>query len=150
MNAFVLYKLHDDVTHKKLPKGYSSLDFIDEWMREVCEGEQDAHDDASASSSSESESDGECVYKEHRRKWWEGKKGTAIRMDRQFHGLEHAGHVYRKGAIVGGEEKRFDLRRSCFCCGERTLYFCDVCKVPLCIGSCNKVFHTERDLPSMK
>lgn len=150
MNAFVLYKLHDDATQRKLPKDYSSLDFIAEWMQELLEVEDNAESDSGAASSSDFESDDERQYNQHRRKWWEGERGIAVRMDRQFHGLQHAGNVFLKEVMKEGEQKRCDLRRCCMCCGDRTLYFCEECKVPLCIGHCNKQFHTERKLPSLK
>jgi len=147
MNAYVLYKLHDQANYKKLPPDYSSLEFICDWLDEVISA---AADDIAPSSDSNDDVP-VLQYKQHRYKWWKGDVGTSLRLNtRVYHSLEHAGNVYMKN-IVGEEgSQRLDLRRECMCCGERTVYFCSVCNVPLCIGNCCKVFHTSAKLPRKK
>ena len=150
MNAFTLYKLHDTTNGNKLAKDYSSIDFIADWLEEVAPREDK---DASDSGSSAAASDDDVAVAprvDRRRKYWNSAEGKAVRLDGQFHCLQHAGSVYRKHEIVDGEPKRNDLRRLCRYCGERALYFCDVCNVPLCIGDCCKKFHTKQKLPSQK
>jgi predicted RNA-binding Zn-ribbon protein involved in translation (DUF1610 family) len=71
-------------------------------------------------------------------------------MDRRIHALKHAGNVYFSQLELNGEEKRADLRKICMDCGERTVYLCEVCKVPLYMYACNKNFHTQRKLPQMQ
>jgi hypothetical protein len=150
MNAFVLYKLHDDANNKKLPQSYSSLDFISDWIQDLEKDDDAASSDISASDAASEESVAVPDYKEHRRNWWQAAPGTAIRMDSRFHGLQHAGNCYFTNVDKNGENKRADLRRLCMWCGERTVYFCEDCNVPLCIGICNKNFHTKRKLPSLR
>jgi len=150
MNAFVLYKLHDQVNHKRLPEKYSSLDFIADWIREL---NQDVRDAVCVSSASDASND-ECAaapdYKEHRRNWWQSAAGTAVRMDGRFHSLQHAANCYLSTQGEGDHKKFIDLRRVCMYCGERTIYFCEACNVPLCLGICNKKFHTDTVLPRPK
>ena len=150
MNAFVLYKLHDSANHKNLGKGYSSVDFIADWLEEVAPCEGDAASDSGEYADANTEDATLPPRKDRRRKYWNSDEGKAVRLDGRFHCLQHAGNVYLKNEIVDGLSKRNDLRRLCRYCGERALYFCDVCDVPLCVGDCCKKFHTERKLPSMK
>jgi hypothetical protein len=150
MNAFVLYTMSANANSKKLPPNYTAVHFVSEWLESLDEGLCQGENDADCSSASGDESSIEIDYKDHRRSWWQGDSGTSIRMDRRFHALQHAGNVYYSRLEVNGEEKRADLRRNCMYCGERTIYFCEVCKVPLCIGACNKNFHTQRKLPQMQ
>jgi antirestriction protein len=146
MNAFVLYLLHDRDNKKKLPKTYSSLDFIANWMDEVCKP-----DDAAVSDSS-SDSD-ECDRADRRRSFWNSTEGKHIRLARsheKFHCLYHAASRYFPSRLENEEQVRNDLRRVCRYCGERTIYFCDVCKVPLCVGNCCMNFHTLDHIPARK
>lgn len=150
MNAFVLYKLHNSANNKDLNNAYSALDFIADWLEEVtpCEGE--ATSDSSASGDAPAENFADIPRKDRRRRYWNSEEGKAVRLDGRFHCLQHAGNVFLKHEIVDGHAKRCDLRRVCRYCGERALYFCDVCNVPLCVGDCCKKFHTERKLPPLK
>lgn len=150
LNAFVLYKLHHLANHKDLGAGYSSLDFIEDWLSEIAPFENDSGSDSGSSAASPDENHDVIPRKDRRRKFWNSDEGKALRLDGRFHCLQHAGNVYVKNEIVDGRNKRNDLRRLCRYCGERALYFCDVCNVPLCVGDCCKKFHTERKLPPLK
>ena len=150
MNAFVLYTLSANAKSTKLPPNYTAVHFVAEWLDALDEGGCHADSDANSSSASGDESPIEINYKDHRRNWWQGDSGLSVRMDRRFHGLQHAGNVYYSRLELNGEEKRADLRKNCMDCGERTVYLCEVCKVPLYIYACNKNFHTQRKLPQMQ
>ncbi len=147
VNAFVLYKLNDDAkdaAHKTLPAQYSVMDFINDWLEE---GDEDEASDASVDNADNAADDNDAdhpSYKAHRRKWWQGPEGTAVRMNNRFHALQYAGNTYSHYSDIDGVRKRDDLRRKCMFCGERTLYYCDACMVPLCLGVCNHRFHSER------
>ena len=143
MNAFVLYKLNDSVLGQKLAKDYSSLDFIEDWLGEVAPDDNDV-DGNESDSSDENEP---LPYKSHRFKWWSSAIGTAYRLDRhRYHNLEHAGNVFLKARLEGDDEMRYDLRRDCMLCRERSLYFCNVCNVTLCCGECCERWHTMSKL----
>ena len=142
--------MHDSANHNKLPKDYSSIDFIADWLQEVAQGDGDGSSDSDAPAAENTAAAAHPVGKDRRRKYWNSEDGKKVRLDGRFHCLQHAGHVYSKNAVVNGVSKRNDLRRLCRYCGERALYFCDVCNVPLCVGDCCKKFHTERVLPKLK
>ena len=73
MNAFVLYKLHDSASHKKLPQRYTSLDFIADWLAELC----DPDDEASIDSGSESSANCDDTDRSDRRiSFWNSDKGV--------------------------------------------------------------------------
>ena len=150
MNAYVLYKLHATANNKNVGSDYSSVDFIADWHDEVAPRDDDAASDSGASDDAINNDSATSPRKDRRRKYWNSDEGKAIRLNGRFHCLQHAGNVYVKNEIVQGVPKRNDLRRLCRYCGERALYFCDVCNVPLCVGVCCKNFHTERELPSLK
>ena len=147
MNAYVIYKLHNSAT---LSDTYSALDFIADWLEEIAPHEGDAASDSSASDDASDENDANAPRKDRRRRFWNSDEGKALRLDGRFHCLQHAGNVFVKNELVDGQIKRNDLRRLCRYCGERALYFCDVCNVPLCVGDCCKKFHTLRKLPPLK
>ena len=144
MNAFVLFKLHDASNAKKLPKDFSSLDFVELWLKDV-DDMQDAEDVPSSCSDDDFEQP--CTtYKQHRRKFWASEDGQAIRFRRNQrcqHNLLDARHEYRTEELG----KRNDLRRICIWCGTRTFTFCQTCMVPVCIGLCNQSFHSKPTLP---
>jgi hypothetical protein len=147
MNAYVLYTLHDATNHKKLPQRYSSLDFIADWLAEICEPDDEASSDSGSASSDDVD------RLDRRITFWNSDKGRDTRLKRsdgQYHCLYHAADKFRSFELDGDEAVRNDLRRLCRYCGTRTIYFCDVCKVPLCHGDCCKKFHTERIIPSRK
>ena len=152
MNGYVLYKLHDSVYSKKLPKDYTSFDFIADWLQEV---EAEEPQDVSSASSSEDD-DHQLAYKQHRRKWWQTEPGCRIRLTKPNHFLEDARHKYVKSVVRTNDDgeavvARLDLRRDCIYCGERNCYtFCSICMVPLCIGDCSRNFHTTALLPLLK
>jgi hypothetical protein len=150
MNAFVLYTLHDAANSNKLPKKYSSLDFIADWLDEVCKPDDAAASDSQADSSSDSD---DCDRADRRRSFWNSPKGKHIRLARShetFHCLYHAASRYKPYELVDDEQVRNDLRRVCRYCGERTIYFCGACKVPLCVGDCCMNFHTLDHIPARK
>ena len=147
MNAYVIYKLHNSAT---LSDTYSALEFIADWLEEVAPHEGDAASDSSASDDASDENNANAPRKDRRRRFWNSDEGKSLRLDGRFHCLQHAGNVFVKNEVVDGQCKRNDLRRLCRYCGERALYFCDVCNMPLCVGDCCKKFHTQRKLPPLK
>jgi hypothetical protein len=154
LNAYVLYQLHNKANHNTTHARYTSLDFIADWLSEVAPEGDDSHSDQH----SDTDNDGgpRLVYKAHRRKWWSSDDGNAVRLDKRYHYLEDARHVYQKSRVKAGSdgeevEVRNDLRRDCLFCGERNCYtFCSLCKVPLCLGDCCRDFHTVAALPVLK
>jgi hypothetical protein len=128
-NAFILY--HD--YHKKNKK-YTSLNFIDELLREF--GEDEPEEEPATTNTRR-------AFNEHKREYWVSGAGSEVRLAGRNHWPKDARDEYpirhpETGAVL-------DLRRHCiwdpFNCG-RTNFYCNCCMVPVCPAHF-ELFHTS-------
>lgn len=130
-NAFILYADY----HKK-DKKYTSLSFIEAFLRESCAEEDAAEnaDDAAVAAPRQ--------FNEHKRNYWVSGPGCNIRLAGRNHWPKDARDHFQKFHHETGAP--IDLRRKCMWnpgeCG-RTHFYCSYCMVPLCIPHF-ELFHT--------
>jgi hypothetical protein len=131
-NAFILYSDY----HKKDKRKYSSLDFIEEFLREVTAYKPYLPDSVNADGT-ESRN-----FNEHKRAYWVAGDGAIDRLHSRNHWPKDARDTHQTtnhntGAVL-------DLRRHCIwdpsACG-RTNNYCSGCMVPLCTAHF-ELFHT--------
>jgi hypothetical protein len=127
--AFILY--HD--YHKK-NKQYTSLNFIEDLLREIGADEPDEEPEPAMRPR---------TFNEHRRDYWVKGPGSDIRLEGRNHWPkdargEYPTHHPNTGAVL-------DLRRLCIWdpnnCG-RTNTYCSCCMVPVCLAHF-ECFHTS-------
>jgi hypothetical protein len=157
MNAFILKKTLKTKRYK-LPSQYSSFDFIEEYLEEVCPISKELEGHKSSSSASHvarschpAGLDHKGEIRKVRASFWSKAAGREWRLDGKDHYPQDAKNVWFKLSSrvseVNNKVIRNELRRNCHYCNERTVYFCTKCDVPLCIGTCFSDFHTKNKLP---
>jgi hypothetical protein len=157
MNAFIL-KTTLKTKRYKLPSQYSSFDFIEEYLEEVCPISKELEGQQSSSSASHvarschpAGLDHKGEIRKVKASFWSKAAGREWRLDGKDHYPQDAKNVWFKVTSrvseVNNKVIRNELRRNCHYCNERTVYFCTKCNVPLCIGTCFSDFHTKNKLP---
>lgn len=144
MNAYVLR-----CSKLKLPKSYSSFNFISNWLEQVSPQPEPLQDEEAPNKEHPAGRDKKGKVRKVEAKFWNTRAAAAWRLDNEDHWCQDANNTFIKVSSrvnKKGEHKRNELRRKCRWCNERTVFYCTKCETPLCIGECFKLFHTKSKL----
>ena len=145
MNAYVLRR-----SKLKLPKSYSSFDFLANLLNQLSPEPTPLHDEETPVQEHPAGLDKAGNVRKVEAKFWSKPAATAWRLDNQDHWCQDANNTFVKisNRVSGkGTFTRNELRRKCRWCNDRTIYYCTKCKTPLCVGECFKLFHTKSKMP---
>ena len=144
MNAYVLRR-----SKMKLPKSYSSFDFLSNWLLQVSPEPVPLQDEEAPVQGHPAGRDKSGGIRKVERKFWNRPLATAWRLDKQEHWCQDANNTFHKVSNRVGRKGfiRNELRRKCRWCNERTVFYCTKCAAPLCIGECFISFHTKSKMP---
>jgi hypothetical protein len=156
MNAFLL-KTNQKAPRYKVPKHYSSFDFIAEYLEQVCPAPPSADLQPMSPKAAKSPLDAHPAgigkngkLRKFKASLWTKRPGLLWRLDGDGHYSQDANNLYDKVtgnfSATSGKKIRFELRRNCHYCNERTVYLCTKCNAPLCLGACFANFHTKNKL----
>lgn len=152
MNAFLLKKLNKSV-RPKVSKRYSSFDFIEEYLEEVCPVSGNAKNADGREQPAQVHPAGftsNGQIRKFKASIWTKPAGKQWRLDGQGHYTQDANNLFTNKTDVvsatSGKVIRRELRRNCHYCNERTVYLCTKCNAPLCLGVCFETFHTKSKL----
>ena len=137
----------------KVSKRYSSFDFIEEYLEEVCPALDKAKDADVSEQPAQVHPAGltsEGRIRKFKASLWKKPAGKRWRLDGQGHYTQDANNLFTNVtdnvSATSGKVIRRELRRNCHYCNDRTVYLCTKCNAPLCLGVCFEHFHTKSKL----
>ena len=144
MNAYVLRR-----SKLKLPKSYSSFDFLANLLNQLSPEPTPLHDEETPVQEHPAGLDKDGNDRKVEAKFWGTPAATAWRLDNKDHWCQDANKTFHKVSNRVGKKGfiRNELRRKCRWCNERTVFYCTKCAAPLCIVECFKLFHTKSKMP---
>jgi hypothetical protein len=143
MNAYVLR-----VSKLELPKSYTSFQFLEALLEQLSPA---VHVETPEIPEHPAGKDEHGKIRKVEKPFWNSDVGAAWRLDGKDHYCEDANNQYPRVSNKRNAEGnliRHELRRKCRWCNKKTVYFCEKCAAPLCVGVCFKSFHTCRTINS--
>ena len=144
MNAYVLRR-----SKLRLPKTYTSFDFMANLIQQLAPEPTVSQHETGATKVHPAGKDSKGKTRKVEKPFWNSERGAAWRMDGNGHWPQDANNVYLKVSNregKSGKPIRFELRRQCRWCNDKTVFYCTKCEAPLCLGRCFESFHTSRTI----